>query len=82
LLQISGLVSLFLLGIAIYLVSVKRAGANLHRDALRTLVRAHLRFFTATDTGVIINLFSQDLNLIDTELPNALLNTLFNVSLL
>ncbi|KAF4958905.1 hypothetical protein FSARC_10903 [Fusarium sarcochroum] len=39
-----------------------------------------LRFFTQTDTGVITNLFSQDLNLIDTELPDALLNTLFCVS--
>ncbi|KAI0124051.1 putative ABC multidrug transporter [Xylariales sp. AK1849] len=77
LLQISGLISLLLLGIAIWVVSIKRAGANLHQDALRTLIRAPLRFFTATDTGVVTNLFSQDLNLIDTELPNALLNTLF-----
>ena len=35
-----------------------------------------------TDTGVITNLFSQDLNLIDTELPEATLNTLFTVSAL
>ena len=82
LLQICGLMSLLLLGIAIFIVSVERAGANLHRDALRTLIRAPLRFFTTTDTGVITNLFSQDLNLIDTELPNSLLNTLFAVSLL
>ncbi|RYP06754.1 hypothetical protein DL764_002951 [Monosporascus ibericus] len=79
LLQTCGLISLILLGIAILIVSVKRAGANLHRDALRTLMRAPLRFFTATDTGVVTNLFSQDLNLIDTELPTALLNTLFCV---
>ncbi|KAI1479174.1 putative ABC multidrug transporter [Daldinia eschscholtzii] len=76
-LQVSGLVSLVLFGIAILIVSVKRAGANLHHDALKTLIRAPLRFFTATDTGIVTNLFSQDLNLIDTELPNGLLNTLF-----
>lgn len=80
-LQISGLISLLLLGIIIFIVVVKKAGANLHRDTLRTLIRAPLRFFTATDTGVVTNLFSQDLNIIDTELPNALLNTLFCVSL-
>lgn len=73
--------SLLLLGVAIFIVSVERAGANLHQHALRTLIRAPLRFFTATDTGVVTNLFSQDLNLIDTELPNALLNTMFSVSL-
>lgn len=80
LLQICAMLSLLLLGIAIFIVSVRRAGASLHQDALRTLIRAPLRFFTATDTGVVTNLFSQDLNLIDTELPNALLNTLFSVS--
>lgn len=74
------MLSLLLLGIALFIVSVKRAGANLHQDALRTLIQAPLVFFTKTDTGVVTNLFSQDLNLVDTELPNALLNTLFCVS--
>ncbi|KFY80283.1 hypothetical protein V499_00837 [Pseudogymnoascus sp. VKM F-103] len=77
--QICGLLSLLLLGVAIIIVSVQRAGANLHQDALRTLIKAPLSFFTGTDTGVVTNLFSQDLNLIDTELPNGLLNTLFSI---
>ncbi|KAI0505431.1 putative ABC multidrug transporter [Xylaria bambusicola] len=76
-LQVSATISLLLLGISIFIISVRRAGANVHQDALRTLIRAPLSFFTVTDTGVVTNLFSQDLNLIDTELPNALLNTLF-----
>lgn len=46
---------------------------------LKTLFRAPLRFFTETDTGVTTNLFSQDLNLIDTELPDTTVNTLFAV---
>ncbi|KAG8156791.1 hypothetical protein KVR01_013396 [Diaporthe batatas] len=79
LLQICAMISLLLLGIALFVVSVKRAGANIHRDALRTLIQAPLGFFTKTDTGVVTNLFSQDLNLVDTELPNSLLNTLFCV---
>lgn len=82
LLQICGMISLLLLGICLFIFSVRRAGAHLHREALKTLIRAPLGFFTNTDTGVIINLFSQDLNLIDTELPSALLNTLFCVSLI
>jgi ABC-type multidrug transport system fused ATPase/permease subunit len=70
-----------LLGIVVFIVSVQRVGANIHKDALHTLVGAPLSFFTSTDTGVVTNLFSQDLNLVDTELPNALLNFLFSVSL-
>jgi hypothetical protein len=79
LLQICAMLSLLSLGIVLFIVSVKRAGASIHRNALRTLIQAPLGFFTRTDTGVVTNLFSQDLNLVDTELPNALLNTLFCV---
>ncbi|KAI8624704.1 putative ABC multidrug transporter [Xylariaceae sp. FL1651] len=78
-LQISAALSLLGLAICIFIISVRRAGANVHQDVLRTLIRAPLSFFTTTDTGVVTNLFSQDLNLIDTELPNALLSTLFCV---
>lgn len=74
------MISLLLLGIAIFIVSVIKAGAKLHQDALRTLIHAPLRFFTNTDTGVVTNLFSQDLNLIDTELSQAMMNVLFCVS--
>lgn len=74
------MIALLLLTIALFVVSVKRAGANLHKDVLRTLIQAPLCFFTKTDTGVVTNLFSQDLNLIDTELPDATLNTLLCVS--
>ncbi|KAF7622110.1 multidrug resistance-associated protein [Aspergillus flavus] len=80
LLQICAIIALLLLGITLFIVSVKKAGANLHQQALRTLIRATLSFFTNTDTGVVTNLFSQDLNLIDTELPEATLNTLFCAS--
>ncbi|PYI33241.1 hypothetical protein BP00DRAFT_434635 [Aspergillus indologenus CBS 114.80] len=77
--SICAIVSLLCLGITLFIVSVKKAGANLHQQALRTLIRAPLAFFTNTNTRVVTNLFSQDLNLIDTELPEATLNTLFCV---
>ncbi|PYI02912.1 ABC multidrug transporter [Aspergillus sclerotiicarbonarius CBS 121057] len=76
--QISALISLLIFGVLVLVFSVKRAGASLHQEALRTLIQAPLRFFTNTDNGVLTNLFSQDLNLIDTELPEATLNTLFS----
>ncbi|KAL5364489.1 P-loop containing nucleoside triphosphate hydrolase protein [Aspergillus floccosus] len=79
LLQICAIVALLLLGITLFIISMTRAGAHLHQKALSTLIRAPLSFFTNTDTGVVTNLFSQDLNLIDTELPEATLNTLFCV---
>ncbi|KAL4936145.1 P-loop containing nucleoside triphosphate hydrolase protein [Aspergillus oleicola] len=79
LLQICAIIALLLLGITLFIISVKKAGTNLHQQALRTLVPATLSFFSNTDAGVIANLFSQDLNLIDTELPEATLNTLFCV---
>lgn len=76
------LVSLLLLAITLWVFAVKRAGASIHQNALRTLIRAPLRFFTKTDATVTTTLFSQYLNLIDMELPEAKLNTLFCVSLI
>ncbi len=80
LLQSCAIISLLLLGVTIFIVSVKRVGVHLHHEALDTLIHAPLSFFTSTDTGIVTNLFSQDLNLIDSELPMALLSTLICVS--
>ncbi|KAJ6780041.1 hypothetical protein PWT90_01213 [Aphanocladium album] len=56
------------------LVLAKLSGLNLHKDAIRTVIAAPLRFFVKTDVGKITNLFSQDLSLIDNELPSALID--------
>ena len=80
LLQVCALACLLLLAFSTLVLSVRKAGASLHWEILETLIKAPLSFFVATDTGVVTNLFSQDLNLVDTELPNAFLNTLFCVS--
>lgn len=82
LLQACAGISLLISAIVLWVLAIKKAGANIHQEALRTLIRAPLRFFTNTDTGVVTNLFSQDLNLIDTELPEATLDTLLHVSAL
>ncbi|KAJ3568453.1 hypothetical protein NPX13_g6414 [Xylaria arbuscula] len=77
--QIAALFSLAALAFLLLLTGVSRAGASLHHTALKTMVHAPLRFFTTTDQGVILNLFSQDLNLVDNDLPGALLNTIISV---
>ncbi|TGJ82777.1 hypothetical protein E0Z10_g5987 [Xylaria hypoxylon] len=77
--QIIALLSLVAVAFLLLLTGVSRAGALLHQSALKTMIHAPLCFFTATDQGVVTNLFSQDLNLVDTELPGALLNTILGV---
>ncbi|KAI0178732.1 ABC multidrug transporter [Hypoxylon sp. FL1284] len=76
-LQACSMVALFFLALLLYITVINRSGLALHHGALQTLVHASLRFFTETDQGVITNLFSQDLNLIDNELPSSLLDTIF-----
>lgn len=41
---------------------------------MSTLITAPLAFFTSTDTELFTNLFSQDMTLIDNELPTAVTN--------
>ncbi|KAI1099495.1 hypothetical protein F4804DRAFT_321707 [Jackrogersella minutella] len=77
--EICALLSLLSLGILLYITVITRSGISLHHDALRTLVRAPLSFFTATDQGIVTNLFSQDLSLVDNELPGALLNIIYTM---
>ncbi|KAH8602264.1 P-loop containing nucleoside triphosphate hydrolase protein [Bisporella sp. PMI_857] len=54
---------------------VPKSGENFHWALLRTVLNAPMSFFSVTDTGVTVNRFSQDLMLIDMELPIAALNT-------
>lgn len=57
------------------LIITKLSGAKLHKEALRTIFAAPLHFFTVTDVGVVTNLFSQDMTLIDGDLPEAFVDT-------
>ena len=57
-----------------YRTMVRASGSKLHKAALNTMITAPLRFFATTDTGFITNLFSQDMTLIDNEMPVALTN--------
>ncbi|KAJ5285818.1 hypothetical protein N7524_001124 [Penicillium chrysogenum] len=54
---------------------VPKSGENFHRKLLTTVLGAPMLFFSTTDSGSILNRFSQDLQLIDMELPIAAINT-------
>lgn len=67
---------IFLFGVAMQSLTnvAAQSGRSLHRILLRTVLAAPLSVITATDSGQIINRFSQDIQLIDSELPMALMN--------
>jgi ABC-type multidrug transport system fused ATPase/permease subunit len=54
---------------------VPKSGEFFHRRLLTTVLAAPMLFFSSTDSGAILNRFSQDLMLIDMELPIAAINT-------
>ncbi|KJR86312.1 ABC transporter [Sporothrix schenckii 1099-18] len=72
--QALGLACLFIVSLVNFRTVIQISGARLHLEALQTVVRAPLRFFTKTDNGIITNYFSQDMTLIDGELPSSLTN--------
>jgi ABC-type multidrug transport system fused ATPase/permease subunit len=55
---------------------VPKSGESFHRKLLTTVLSAPMLFFSTTDSGAILNRFSQDLQLIDMELPIAAINTI------
>ena len=60
---------------------VPRSGETFHRTLLQTVLAAPMFFFSTTDMGTILNRFSQDLQLIDMELPIAAINTVVTIFL-
>ncbi|KAL8774135.1 MAG: hypothetical protein Q9209_001243 [Squamulea sp. 1 TL-2023] len=74
LLGVAGLLSLIVSCWQIIITMVPQSGANFHWKLLNTVLRAPMSFFATTDTGVTLNRFSQDLQLIDMDLPISALN--------
>ncbi|KAH8891259.1 ATPase-like protein [Thozetella sp. PMI_491] len=77
--QSSYLLSLLFCYMVCYRTMVATSGARLHKAALSTMFRAPLRYFASTDIGVTTNLFSQDMTLVDNELPVALTNVVMDI---
>jgi ABC-type bacteriocin/lantibiotic exporter with double-glycine peptidase domain len=73
-----GGLSLFFLIVSCWqliITMVPRSGVTFHKKLLDTVLGSPMSFFSTTDTGVTLNRFSQDLMLIDMELPVTALNT-------
>ncbi|EAA65334.1 hypothetical protein AN0015.2 [Aspergillus nidulans FGSC A4] len=58
----------------VVVTSVPKSGERFHEAILDTVLSAPMRFLSTTDSGSILNRFSQDLQLIDMELPIAAIN--------
>ena len=74
LLGVAGLISLVVSCWQIIVTMVPQSGGNFHSRLLKTVLSAPMAFFTTTDTGITLNRFSQDLQLIDMDLPLSALN--------
>ncbi|KAL0931143.1 ABC transporter [Colletotrichum truncatum] len=57
-----------------FLDIITNTALNLHSDLLKTTLAASFRFLTRTDNGEILNRFSEDMQLIDMDLPSNLVN--------
>ncbi|CAN8102283.1 unnamed protein product [Discula destructiva] len=63
----------------LWIVMIPRSAKNLHQSILKAVSRAPLSFFSETETGVLVNRFSQDLRHVDMSLPGALINCGFQL---
>ncbi|KAJ8216260.1 hypothetical protein LV164_001134 [Aspergillus fumigatus] len=70
-----GMLSLIIGCLEMVINMVPKSGESFHRKLLATVLNAPMSFFAATDSGSMLNRFSQDLQLIDMELPVAAINT-------
>jgi ATP-binding cassette subfamily C (CFTR/MRP) protein 1 len=63
--------TLMALTFMLFVIMIPRSAIFLHGRLLETVENAPLSFFTSTDAGQVVNRFSQDLSVIDMELPLA-----------
>ncbi|KAH8804690.1 ABC transporter-like protein [Xylogone sp. PMI_703] len=78
----SGMVCVLAAGATVrwFMISViPKSAEYLHLLLLKSVMRAPLSFFSMTDSGTLLNRFSQDMSLIDQALPMAFFTTTFDV---
>ncbi|KAK6858071.1 multidrug resistance-associated protein [Apiospora arundinis] len=61
----------------LWIVIVPRSGNHLHQAMVKAAMKAPLRIFSETETGVLVNRFSQDIRLADMTLPQSMVNVVF-----
>ncbi|KAK3324845.1 ABC transporter [Apodospora peruviana] len=64
-------------GLIMLRTAVRLGGTHLHHAAINTAMHSTLKFLSNTDVGKILNLFSQDMNILDTQLPRMVNNLCF-----
>jgi ATP-binding cassette, subfamily C (CFTR/MRP), member 1 len=64
-----GTLAIFGVAFQIFMDMTPRSSNGLHAELLKATVNAPLSFFTRTDIGSITNRFSQDMSLVDSDLP-------------
>ncbi|KAK6517411.1 hypothetical protein TWF281_004068 [Arthrobotrys megalospora] len=72
-LQTAGLFSTALLTWCCCDIMARRSGIEFHRVLLHTVMRAPMAFISKTEVGSLVNRFTQDLGLIDRQLPIAIM---------
>lgn len=82
--MLTGLAVLGITGAAYFflVVMVALSSEVLHARLLHSVMNAPVAFFSRTDIGVTTNRFSQDMSVIDTELPFALVDFCVNFALI
>ncbi|KAI1419772.1 P-loop containing nucleoside triphosphate hydrolase protein [Xylaria sp. FL1777] len=63
----------------LYVVITPNGGRHLHSSILKAALNAPMSFLAQTETGVLVNRFSQDLRLADMTLPGAIINVAFQL---
>lgn len=67
--EILSVLSLVCTGCLVFLKMTPASSIRQHMIVLHTVMAAPLSFFASTDTGITLNRFSQDMNLVDIEMP-------------
>jgi ATP-binding cassette, subfamily C (CFTR/MRP), member 1 len=78
-LQVLALISFMAAVVLVLGPFIRLSGSALHQRALETVINAPLQLLTTSDTGMITNYFSQDITIIDNELPMAVANVVLDI---
>ncbi|KJZ74889.1 hypothetical protein HIM_05798 [Hirsutella minnesotensis 3608] len=73
-LGVMGLLMVLSICWTLFIQIISNTAHQLHDDLLESTLKAPYQFFTKTDTGSLTNRFSQDLELVDMELPVYVIN--------
>ncbi|KAK6449569.1 hypothetical protein FP744_10005819 [Trichoderma asperellum] len=79
-LSVGAFISCLVAAWELFIVVINRSGLYFHDILANTVARAPMSYHTATDNGITVNRFSQDLQLIDMELPASALSVIITLS--